>query len=207
MGRMLDEGELDEARRHIMEAYAEPLRIYCRGCSLSWVGEPDDLVRGFFADRLSRHAFLDRWLESGRALRFWLIVGFKHYMLEQAREKNRDARQAADLSLEPEGSGPDREFERACALRLVHQALEQSADACWQHGLDEHWEIFTLYHLQGVSMDRIAADKGVTVARAAVMKRTAVERFRSTLRELISWKGADDHLIDAEIRDLRGGLG
>ena len=206
MGKLLDEGDLATARRHIMGVYERPLRIYCQGCSLSWVGDPQDLVAGFFADRLSRPAFLQRWLESGRALRFWLIVGFKHYMLEEARRRNREHQQGFDVELDAEGSVPDREFDRACAVQLVHQALEKAAAECQSDGLGEHWDIFCLYHIRDTPLDRIAADKGVSAARAAVMKRSAVNRFRATLRELISWNGADDALIDAEIRDLRGGL-
>lgn len=205
MGHLLDDGELDTARRHIMEAYAEPLRIYCRGCSLRWVGEPSDLVSGFFADRLSRPTFLERWRESGRPLRFWLIVGFKHFMLEEARRRKRDARGRGEPRLEPEGSGPDRAFDRACALELVRQALSQTERQCRDDGLGEHWEIFFLHHLRDLSIRQIAEQLSIDVPRAAVMKRTAANRFRATLRELVSWTDADDQMIDAEIRDLRGG--
>ncbi len=207
MGNLLEQGDIATARRHIMEVYDTPLRVYCRGCSLSWVGEPRDLVAGFFADRLSRPAFLRRWLESGRALRFWLIVGFKHYMLEEARRKKREANSPLNAELDAEGSGPDREFDRACAIQLVHQALERTAEECRSDGMGEHWEIFCMYHIRDTPLDRIASEKGIGVARAAVMKRSAANRFRATLRELLSWPGADGCLIDAEIRDLRGGLG
>lgn len=207
MGQLLEEGELLAAKQHIMEVYAEPLRVYCRGCTLRWVGDPRDLVGGFFADRLSRPAFLQRWLQSGRPLRFWLIVGFKHYMLELARQRQRDARISLRPTIDPEGSDPDRAFDQACAVQFVRQAIDQSGEACRTDGLADHWDIFLLYHIRSVPMERIAADMAITVARASVMKRTAVNRFRATLRELISWNGADDELIDAEIRDLQGGLG
>lgn len=206
MGRLLQDGELNEARRHIMDAYAWPLRVYCRGCSLRWVGDPDDLVRGFFADRLSRPAFLHRWLESNRPLRFWLIVGFKHYMLERARSARRAADREKALELDAEGSRIDQEFERACAVQLVRHALQRTEAACARNGLADHWNIFDLYHLRDVPLEQIAADKNIAVSRAATMKRTAVNRFRATLRELLSWNGADQHQIDTEIQALRGGL-
>ena len=40
-------------------------------------------------DRLERDGYLARWLQSGRPLRYWLIVGFKHFLLEESRRRKR----------------------------------------------------------------------------------------------------------------------
>ena len=208
MGRLLDSGNVVHAAEHVMSVYEEPLRIYCLGCSLRWVGEPRDLVAGFFADRLTRPAFLDRWRESGRPLRFWLIVGFKHYLLEEARRIKRDRDRGSEPApaLDPEGTAPDHAFDRRCAVELVRRAVTDTEAVCTEAGLGEHWAVFTAFYLHGRSLEEIASAHGIDTARAAVMKRTAVHRFRATLRELVSWAGAADDQIDAEVMTLMEAL-
>jgi DNA-directed RNA polymerase specialized sigma24 family protein len=207
MGRMLDEGDASTVHAHVMEVYAEPLRIYCAGCSLRWVGQPRDLVAGFFADRLSRPAFLDRWRESKRPLRFWLIVGFKHYLHEEARRMKRAGRAVPCENLDPGSTDSDKVYDQGCVVQLVRRVLTIAAADCKERGLEDHWEIFTMFHFRGLSLHQIAEAKGLEPARVAVMKRTATQRFRQILRELISWDGARDPEIDDEIRGLIGVLG
>ena len=56
LGRALVRGHegLSEANHHIMDVYAQPLKVYYLGSSFRTLGEPDDVVQGFFADRLAR---------------------------------------------------------------------------------------------------------------------------------------------------------
>ena len=72
---------------HIMETYAWPLRVYYLGTNSRWLGEPDDVIDGFFADRLARDSFLGDWRASGLRLRRWLINAFCFYLLELRRRK------------------------------------------------------------------------------------------------------------------------
>ena len=202
MGECLTNGELAAARRHVMEVYEHPLRVYCAGCSLRWVGEPADLVAGFFADRLSRPAFFERWRESQRPLRYWLIVGFKHYLLEQARRLKRD-RRGVSAELDADDATPDLAFERECALTLVRRALSETESRCREQGFGDHFEVFLRYHIHGESLESVAKRLGVEPRRAGVMKRTVVQRFQRTMRDLVAWSGANDAEVDAEIRGLR----
>lgn len=202
MGECLTRGEIAAARRHVMEVYEHPLRVYCSGCSLRWVGEPGDLVAGFFADRLSRPAFFERWRESRRPLRYWLIVGFKHYLLEQARRLQRDRREVS-AELDATDARPDLAFERECAIGLVRRALRETERRCRDDGFGDHFDVFVRFHMHGESLDAIAERLGVDAARAGVMKRTAVQRFERVMRELVAWSGAEEAEIDAEIRGLR----
>ena len=39
---------------HVMSVYAWPLTVYFQGCSDRWLGEPDEVIQGFFANRLAR---------------------------------------------------------------------------------------------------------------------------------------------------------
>ena len=43
----------ETARIAVMERYAEPLSVFVRGSSLARIGEPNEIVNGFFAARLS----------------------------------------------------------------------------------------------------------------------------------------------------------
>ena len=204
MGRMLDNGDESVVGVHIMDVYAEPLRVYCLGCSLKWVGEPEDLVSGFFADRLSRPAFLTRWRESQRPLRFWLIVGFKHFLYEEARRRNRDKRMDADPGVDL--PSPNRDYERSCAMGIVRRALTVAASACAENGLAEHWEIFEMFHLKEMTLQQIAEVRGIAPTRTSVMKRTATKHFQRCLRDMVSWDGATEGDVDAEISGLMEGL-
>src|SRR5882672_12709738 len=84
IGRKLQEGKAGraEVNRHLMSVYAWPLQVYFRGSSDRWLGEPEDIVQGFFADRLDREEFLPGCQESGLRLRRWLMNGFCFYLKE-----------------------------------------------------------------------------------------------------------------------------
>lgn len=204
--RSLDDGPegLDRARRHIMEVYAWPLAVYFQGSSFSVMGDSGDLVRGFFADRLSRPSFLKDWIASGRRLRHWLIVGFKHYLFEHSRAEYR-ATQGSSLErrdVPDEEPGPEREFRRACARSLVDQASMTAARLCAEEGLEEHWQVFTRHALAGVAYAEIASELAIDERRARVMSRTAANKFRAALRELLGWPGATHDDLEADIASL-----
>lgn len=200
-----DDGLLDAAR-HVMEVYAEPLRIYFMGSSFRSMGQADDLVGGFFADRLSRPNFLQRWIESGRPLRYWLIVGFKHFLYEQARlQRRHDAHTLSD-SVTGDDSGPIHIFDREVARALVAEASRRAEEHCLENKLSDHWRLFRRHVVDGLPFASIAPEFGVSPERAAVMARTAAHRFKRTLRELVAWEGAADEQIDQEIAHLMEAL-
>lgn len=201
------EGGTDEAARHVMEVYAWPLSVYYRGSTFRWLGEADDVVRGFFADRLSREDFFRRWLESDRRLRHWLIVAFKHYLYETARGRRRDGRIGGGAAMEASApAGPDEEslggFWRETARSVVGRAMERAEASCRADGLLEHWGIFRRHMMDGASYGQIESETGVSAARAAVMARTAGNRFRAALREAVAWPGASDSEVYDEIASL-----
>lgn len=192
-----------DANRHIMEVYAHPMKVYFLGSSFRWMGEPDDMVQGFFADRLTKEDYLSKWLESGRPLRFWLIVGFKHYLLEQARRMRKERREVAlPPQYEESAEETDEAFDKACAMSIVAEALRRTEQDCHTEGLDAHWRIFVRHYRDGHSYQIIAPEYGVDRARAAVMARTAASRFKKELRELVGWDGAESTQIDHEIGAL-----
>lgn len=208
IGSKLDEGDEGRAKafHHVMSVYAHPLKVYFRGCSMRFLGDADDLVQGFFADRLSREAFLDRWRESGRPLRYWLIVGFKHFLMEESRRVRRG--QASNLPDEMGSSNdqPEDDYDRECALSLVREAMTKAQSQCAAAGFEDHWRIFIRHHLQGDSYADIASDEAIDTRRAAVMARTAANKLRAALRDLAGWDDAEPGEVDREVRELMEAL-
>jgi len=198
-----DEGRI-KAAGHVMSVYLDPLRVYYHGSSFRSLGAGEDLVQGFFADRLSRDGFLAEWLSSSRQLRFWLITAFRHYLFEHIRRAKKHRGQAvAEWESEPESSpAAEIEFHRSVAMGLVRQAMELAAKACADSDLAEHWRVLVRHVVDGRSYDELRIEFGLDEKRFKVMARTAGNKFRAALRDLIRWRGASDEDLDAEILDL-----
>lgn len=218
LGRLLELGEEGhrEAGNHIMQVYAHPLRVYFLGSSFANdLGDADDIVRGFFADRLSRPTFLHDWQISGKRLRFWLITAFKHYLHEQRYGVSRDKRwqsledqngAGADDSDSMRGHAegaddrsPEHAFHREVAMSLVRQALDRARASCAETGHAAHWEAMLRHHLDGRTFEELSSEYNIDSARLRVMARTAGNRLRRCLREELSWPHAHREDIDREI--------
>ncbi len=207
LGRILAAGRLGrlEAGRHVMSVYKEPLKVYLRGSSFRDLGDADELVEGFFADRLEREGFLTDWVRSGRRFRFWVIRAFKNYLREQARAAQRwkeMPQRARDAAERHPVVGPEAKFHREAALALVREGIRLAHDDCRTAGQEEHWHVFLRHHLDGQDYQTIAAALGITPVRAGVMTRTASTKFKARLRELVAWSGASPKDLDDEIRAL-----
>jgi DNA-directed RNA polymerase specialized sigma24 family protein len=194
-----------------MTVYARPLQVYLAGSSFRRLGEPDEIVEGFFADRLGRDRFLHDWLESGRRLRHWLIRAFKNYLHEWIRAAKRQQRppdldRYDDAARESDVDDAEALFHREAALAIVREAFRLAEDDCRCADLDIHWRVFVRHHLDGLDYRAIESELNVTAARAKVMARTVANRLRARLRETIAWSGAQEGEIDLEIQELREAL-
>lgn len=193
----------ERARGHVMSVYFEPLVIYVRGSSFQSVGDAEELVAGFFSDRLSRADYLTKWLASGLPLRAWLIGGIKFYCKERIRAARRDAAEPVPEDAHDEdAAGPGSDYRKQIARNLVREAMRSTGEALEGEGMGEHWQVFRRHHLEGVSFAQIAMSKGISEERAAVMSRTAARRLRARLRDLCAWPGASNEEIDREILSL-----
>jgi len=203
----LDAG--DEGRRevcsHVMDVYADPLRIYLLGSSFRNAGEPDEIINGFFANRLSRPEYLEGWRSSDKRLRRWLINGLIFYVKEEFRRRKRTGSPLSEEA-EAELEAPEdhyRAFDQAWAASIVRRAMAEAAECCRRESLEEHWDIFVRHHVQQQPYSTCCQDHGVDAARAAVMARTAASRFREAVRRQVSLDGADGGAIDEELEGLR----
>jgi DNA-directed RNA polymerase specialized sigma24 family protein len=203
--RKLDEGgpSLAEVNRHVMSVYARPLKVYFLGSSERHLGEPDDIVNGFFESRLSHDDFLSKWRESGMRLRRWLMNALCFYLKEVRRRNRRDA-VAGENDDEPVSftGDPDAEIDRTFVVELVREALRRAGEQCVEEGMGAHWDVFLRHHHHGESYDHIAGEIGVTRARAEVMGRTATRRFRKVIRDLLAADGVPEDELDREIESL-----
>ena len=118
----LDDGTIgrDAINRHVMESYELPLRIYYLGTSWRTLGEPEDIINGFMADRLERPNFFTQWKSSGKRLRHWLINALHFYLKEQWRRDRRHDAMSIDRGTSEdtdhsafEPSFSDRDVDRA----------------------------------------------------------------------------------------------
>jgi len=205
----LEEGHRgrEELNRYVMGIYSGPLQVYCRGTGSFHLGEPDDIVSGFFADRLSRNDYFEGWKESGLRLRRWLMNGLGFYLKEQAREQ-RHAGASSRNETEMEASTPDNtaeveaDMDRAFAVSVVRLALAETQKTCDTKGLREHWRIFHKHYYDGLPYAEFTQEFGVGAARAAEMARTVAGKFRSALRGILASDGARESEIDTEIETL-----
>ena len=196
-------GERNEVNRHIMTVYAEPLRVYFLGTRARWLGEPEDIVAGFFADRLAKNRFLDEWRRSGMRLRRWLMNAFSFYLSELQRGTRRDQRTSGVLpEVEADHALPEQLIDRAFGESIVIEALHVAQSECIAKGLETHWGIFVRHAYGDMPYDTISAEFCVSSARAAVMARTAARHFRVAVRDLLRSDGAADNDLDDEIRVL-----
>ncbi len=209
--RKLAEGAAGRAELNhfVMRVYADPLRVYCLGTPGRYLGEPEEVVEGFFADRLGRADYFRGWKESGLRLRRWLMNGFGFYLKELRRERLQQSHEKPlEESSEPgEGdfaAGVETEMDRAFAVSIVRQALLDTRRACESKGQSRHWQLFYQHYYEGRGYAELVKEHLVEPARAAEMARTAATKFKRALRDLLAGDGALESEIDEEIENLLG---
>lgn len=196
-----------QAHRHIMAVYADPLAAYVASSRFRDLGEPVELVSGFFADRLGRESFLDSWLDSGQPLRLWLIGAFRNYCRERVRERAKWRRNACRASVsERDDRTAEHVFHQRAAIAVVRRALLIAEDDCEANDLTDHWRVFTLRRLRDRSIREVATLTGISEQRVVVMERTAANRVREAIRGLLSWDSDKDADVAQEIEALKEAL-
>jgi len=190
-------------QRFLMEVYLFPLQVYFRGTRMRWLGDAEDVVQGFFADRLARPGFLPAWRQSGKPLRRWLMNAFCFYLHELRRERSaQDAHAALELDPLAPDAALEQEADRKFVVGIVRAALRKAEQVCRERGHESHWRLFVAHHLDQRPYAELEAQFGVSAARASVMVRTATVCFRAVLRGLIERDGAPARDVDQVIAAL-----
>jgi DNA-directed RNA polymerase specialized sigma24 family protein len=192
---------LRAVNRYLMSTYAWPIRVYYLGTNSTWLGEADEVVNDFFANRLAREEFIPNWMASGLRLRRWLMNAFCFYLKERRRRQLAHPTVSRDDDDDPAttSGNPQREVEVASAVAFVRQAMAETEAACRNEGMGDHWQIFRLHHIDEIPFRTLGQQFGVDEARANVMSRTAARKFRTALQEVLRRDGVAEQDMDAEI--------
>lgn len=181
-----------QLRTHVMVRYREPLLAYATASSFRTLSTPEDLVHGFFAERLHDMAYLRTWQGTGMRLRRWLCNGLLLHMFNVAKQRRRDTRvvDAAGETLRqnpPEEPAADRAFDRAWARGLIERAVSATAQAMRVEGREDAWKLFARHAIDGLSQSAAAQEAGLSEGESKARLRLAVRRFRDAVSaELIA---------------------
>ena len=210
---------MESLRRHLMERYRSPLEAYVRGSSMRGLGEPGELVAGFFADRLGSRDFVTNWRASGMPLRRWMMNGISYYGRGVARDRARDRMRQFPEAPDAEAGGGGLEsslveerdasqaFDEAWALRILNEALARvHADLDALGRLDEY-EIFRRHVVDGMPYEPIAEDLQLTRQQCANAVRRIGRRVREALRDVLRDDGERTERIDEAVREVLAVLG
>jgi hypothetical protein len=195
-----------EVDRHVMEVYAFPLRVYFLGGRDRTLGEPDEVIQGFFADRLARADFFAQWQSSGLPLRRWLMNALNFYLKELRRANQRGAAKGdSDMDDPGTDSGdPSADIERAFIISIVRTALRNVQRECEAHGQLRHWTSFYEHFYLDRPYADVGQDLGVDAARAMVMARTVRHKFQTEVRRMMTIDGAEAEVDQAILSLLHG---
>ena len=210
----LSEGEagIMLANGYVMESYVRPLSIYCSkiGLARSVHIDADDLVHGFFANRLSNSEYLKSWLTSGLRLRQWLRNGL-HFYVHELRRQNaaqlgklgpHNGDQALPEEVPSEGAAHDHEFERAWALAALDLAMKETKDGLEKRGRRDEWEMFWSHHVEGVPHAKIGERFQLSGAQVAQRTFAVAAQLRDALCGILRKDGAVGSEIDLEVRSM-----
>ncbi len=210
----LSEGEagLMLANGYVMESYVRPLSIYCSkiGLARSVRIDADDLVHGFFANRLSNSEYLKSWLTSGLRLRQWLRNGLHFYVHELRRQNAAQlgklgphiGDQALPEEVPSEGAAHDHEFERAWALAALDLAMKETKEGLEKRNRRDEWEMFCSHHVEGVPHAIIGERFQLSTAQVAQRTFAVGAQLRDELYGILRKDGALRSEIDVEVRSM-----
>jgi hypothetical protein len=211
----LDGGRVRDIAGELMQLYDQPLQVYYSATSFRDLGEPKDIVGGFFSSRFSQDGWLDDWRARHKSdaipLRRWLLNSLNFYLHEEARRRVRDRRDgaagsAADASLASAQSA-ESAFWREAARAIVGEALDRTREECARAGQSVHFEIFMRHFLRQTPYEQLASELGFTTVQCAGLARTVSFKFRKELASILLREGGDPHALDEEIAALLGALG
>ncbi len=208
------------AARFVMRVYLRPLAGYFSATRFSTLGDPNDIVAGFFADRLGRSDWIARWFEerarSGMRFSRWMMTSFSHYLLEEARRRKRDRRvpsmdpkkiEDSDLPAAQELEAGARAFERGRAEGILAEAIARAREAGAAVPGDASLAIFEEHFLGNRPYATIADERGQDVARVKVAARTGGRRLRAYLVQVLLDEGIEKADLDEEIGRLMEAFG
>jgi hypothetical protein len=199
-----------EVCQRVMEVYGPFLGRYflklAKQTPALWqIGGAEDVVAGFFADRLESPRCLQNWMRRDMRLRRWLANAFVWYLKEQRR------RSALDRLLVPFPEGnPDavaaqeeRAAERSYAETVVLEARDRTKRILEEQGMARHWRVLWGYYYEGRKYQDLAVELRTSCNNVRTkLAKDAREVFRRVLCDLLERDGVPADDIEAEIAQL-----
>ena len=225
---------LASLRTHLWERSPAPLRAYVHGGSLRRAGEPDDLVAGYFADRVTAPEFLREWRRTDLPLRRWMMNGLGFYARGVVRDRMRDRlRTFTDAGAgaatgagttgagEPSGAGlgealdafaaDDRTaedaFDRAWAIAVLDAAHAQAHAELADEGRLDAYEVFRRRVIEGEGYETIGPAVVMDAPQCAGDTRLVSQRMARALREVLRAEGVRESEMDATMAEVRRAVG
>ncbi len=190
----------------IMARYHEPLCAYVTTAALRDLGEPHDLVAGFFAKSLATPAMFNRWLRTGISLRRWLMNAIALHCRSLRRDKVRSAsRLRSDQEMAPlsaPGPSAEREFDRVWALTIANEAHAHARTEVLARGRADDYEAFRLHIFEGCEHAEIARRLGITRTQSVNAVRRLSQVMRDQVRVLLRAEGIDGSDLDAAVAEV-----
>ena len=194
-----------EVAQVIIATYRDPLTWYARSIPTFGELDPEDVVHDFLTNKVTEPDYFHAWARSGFTLRRWLINGY-HFRLKDRRRQTTTHRQlihGAALELASEVDETRfADFEREWARGLVRRAVMQTEDYCRTRDLEDHWSVFKRHHIDGVPYRDLVDTYQLPARRLARMSRTAADRLRTVVQELLERDGVGPDDVAFEIARL-----
>ena len=195
-----------ELRTHIMARYREPLLAYATASSFRFLGSPDDLVHGFFADRAARPDYLREWQGSGLRLRRWLCNGLLLHMFDVAKRTRREQRAQQEWARLPRAAdgttAPDRAFDRAWAEGILERAANATQRSLTERGRDDAWQVFQRHVIDGERLVQVRTDLGLSEGEAKARVQLATRHFRDAVAEELLSEGVPASQVAIESESI-----
>jgi hypothetical protein len=216
-------------RTHLWKRYHVPLRAYVHGGSLRRAGDPDDLVAGYFADRVTAPDFLREWRRTDMPLRRWMMNGLGFYARGVVRDRMRDRlRTFTDAGAgavtgagEPAGPGlgealdafaadgrtAEDAFDRAWAIAVLDAAHAHAHAELAEEGRLDAYEVFRRHVIEGEGYKTIGPAVGMDAPQCAGATRLVSQRMARALREVLHAEGVRESEMDATLAAVRRAVG
>jgi DNA-directed RNA polymerase specialized sigma24 family protein len=204
------------------QRYRLPLLVYLRriGCSPA---ETDDVLHDFILSHIKGRIFISADHSRGR-FRNLLLTSLKHFLASRKRFQNAEKRmpdggfafleeEIADgipvKALLMDRRAPDEIYERAWLLALLNNVILRLQDEYTEKGQRIHYTLFErrifhpiLYGTRQPSVTELAAELGLSPAKASNCIVSAKRAFKRHLRNEILGYVATEKEVSEEIGDL-----
>jgi RNA polymerase sigma-70 factor (ECF subfamily) len=200
----------------LCRAYRPAVLAYVRGWGYSR-SDAEDVTQGFFARLVEKrvHAAADPL--RGR-FRVFLRTALHNFMVSARESANAGRRKPAqgtaaievdDLPTHADDDLPERAFERAFALVVVHRAmrrLKREADAAGKRELFDRLQGFLLEAPERDDYERLAGESGTRPNTIAVATHRLRQRLRELVREELAETVDDPAAVDGEYEVVVGAM-